>query len=99
MPIVQSTDYSRCANKLFSQSRANCQTTKPRASICIVFRNVIWGGEGISPLNLWENEKLYYVSVLNDTAKKMQNCMNLEEVIDDLVVENKVKEIALVHLA
>jgi len=31
------------------------------------------GDRGHFPLNLWkENEKLYYVSVLSDTAKKMK---------------------------
>jgi len=49
MPIVQSTDYSRCANKLFSQSRANCQTTKPRASMhCFQERHL--GGARAFPI-------------------------------------------------
>ena len=40
-----------------------------KAKDLLAIRDVIWGH---SHPNLWEeNEKLYYVSVLSDTAKKM----------------------------
>jgi len=34
--------------------------------ICLLYRDVMWGVEGIFPPNLYE--KMYYVSVLSDTA-------------------------------
>lgn len=47
-------------------------------------RDVIWKGRGISLWICGENEKLYYVSVLSDTAMaRIYKNVNIEEVIND----------------